>query len=191
MFVRNPIDENYSLTARPGWLRLTGSAVTLNDVDSPTFSGRRQTDLSCRASTRLLFDPRAPNEEAGLVLRGNDRNHCEIVATLRDGKRKVGLRKVFNGETVEPVTFHDAPAGELILSVRAAPLSYEFFCQMADGRQIHLGTARTRDLSTETLTAQKNANFNFTGVVIGLFATGNGAPCKVPADFDWFEYERE
>jgi len=38
------------------------------------------------------------------------------------------------------------------------------------------------------LTSQKNADFNFTGVVIALFATGNGQASFVPADFDWFEY---
>ena len=69
----------------------------------------------------------------------------------------------------------------------ATPLSYEFFFQAADGLETSLGTARTRDLSTETLTAQKDAHFNFTGVVIGLFATGNGNASSVPADFDWFE----
>ncbi|WP_311519602.1 beta-xylosidase family glycoside hydrolase [Paenibacillus albidus] len=28
----------------------------------------------------------------------------------------------------------------------------------------------------------------FTGVVIGLYATGNGRPSGTPARFDWFEY---
>ena len=36
---------------------------------------------------------------------------------------------------------------------------------------------------------QKGANFNFTGVFIGLFATGNGQHRTAPADFDWFEYQ--
>src|SRR5208283_2921355 len=58
-YLRNPYVENYSLTDRPGWLRLRGTAVTLNDVDSPTFVGRRQTDLACEISTRLSFSPKA------------------------------------------------------------------------------------------------------------------------------------
>ncbi|HOP97113.1 MAG TPA: glycoside hydrolase family 43 protein [Verrucomicrobiota bacterium] len=189
--VRNPVEANYSLIDRPGFLRLTGSAVTLNDIDSPTFVGVRQRDLSCRASTRLLFNPQGTNEEAGLALRGNERNHCEIVVTLREGRRQVGLRKILDGTEREPVRFFEVPSGELILSVKAAPLEYRFVCQQADGRQIDLGTLATRDLSTETLTAQENANFNFTGVVIGVFATGNGRRSTSPADFDWFEYERE
>ncbi|HEX4350634.1 MAG TPA: glycoside hydrolase family 43 protein [Verrucomicrobiae bacterium] len=186
-YVRNPVEQNYSLSERPGWLRLHGSAVTLNDEDAPTFVGRRQTDLNCRAAARLDFQPQYTNEEAGLTLRGNEKNHCDIVVALVDGKRQVGLRKILDGQLSEPVSFHEIPAGEVVLSVQASPLSYEFFCQAAGGRETSLGTARTRDLSTETLTAQQNAHFNFTGVVIGLFATGNGSAGSAPADFDWFE----
>ena len=29
----------------------------------------------------------------------------------------------------------------------------------------------------------------FTGVYFGMYATGNGEPCRAPADFDWFDYE--
>jgi beta-xylosidase len=188
VFVRNPVEQNYSLSERPGWLRLHGSAVTLNDEDTPTFVGRRQTDLNCVASTKVDFSPAQTNEEAGLTLRGNERNHFDIVVTRRDGQRVVGLRKILDGQLSEPLSFQEIPAGEVILSVKAAPLSYEFFYTAANGRETSLGAARTRDLSTETLTGQKGAHFNFTGVVIGLFATGNGSAAGVPADFDWFEY---
>jgi beta-xylosidase len=31
----------------------------------------------------------------------------------------------------------------------------------------------------------------FTGMILGLYATGNGAPCNAPADFDCSEYTTE
>ena len=187
-YVRNPVEQNYSLAERPGWLRLHGSAVTLNDMDSPTFAGRRQTDLKCRMSTKLDFSPTQTNEEAGLTLRGNDHNHFDIVVKQADGKRQAGLRKMLAGQLSEAITWHELPPGEVILSVQATPLAYEFFYTTAAGKETSLGTALTRDLSTETLTGQAGAHFNFTGVVAGLFTSGNGRPCSVPADFDWFEY---
>ena len=52
-------------------------------------------------------------------------------------------------------------------------------------------TAPTRDLSSESLTDEKHFNYNFTGVFIGLYATGNGRTSRVPADFDWFEYRAD
>jgi alpha-N-arabinofuranosidase len=29
----------------------------------------------------------------------------------------------------------------------------------------------------------------FTGVYLAMYASGNGAPCTAPADFDWFDYQ--
>ena len=183
-FLRNPYGENFSLTERPGWLRLKGSPVTMNDVDSPSFVGRRQTDLSCRFSTRLDFKPQRENEEAGLVIRGNEKNHFEIGVTLKDGKRQVFFRKILDGKMSEPVHFEPAGGGDVVLSVKAAPLSYEFFCQPKNGLIKKLGSALTRDLSSEKIGG-------FTGVFIGLYATGNGQTNTVPADFDWFEYKAD
>jgi beta-xylosidase len=186
-FVRNPAERDYSLAERPGWLRLHGSPVTLNDEQSPTFLGRRQTELNCRLATKLDFQPQQTNEEAGLTLRGNERNHLDIVVTLADGQRQVGLRKILAGQLSEPVAWHELPAGDVVLSVKATPLNYEFFYQAAGGPEIRLGTGQTRDLSTEMLSSQQGGHFNFTGVVAGLFASGNGRASTAPADFDWFE----
>jgi alpha-N-arabinofuranosidase len=44
-----------------------------------------------------------------------------------------------------------------------------------------LAEGETRYLSTEVASG-------FTGVYFAMYATGNGAPCAAPADFDWFEY---
>ena len=41
VFLRNPDPHDWSLSARPGFLRLTGSAVTLDDVASPALVLRR------------------------------------------------------------------------------------------------------------------------------------------------------
>jgi alpha-N-arabinofuranosidase len=180
-FLRNPYAADFSLTERPGWLRLNGSAVTLNNQDSPAFVGRRQTDLVCVAQTRLSFNPQRENEEAGLVLRGNEKNHYEIGLTFKDGKRQVFLRKTVDGKIVEPVQYQEVGSGDVVLSVTTAPLAYEFSCQPASGAEKKLGTALTCDLSSEKAGG-------FTGVYIGLYATGNGQKSTQPADFDWFEY---
>jgi alpha-N-arabinofuranosidase len=180
-YLRNPYEKHYSLTERPGYLRLKGSAVTMNDQDSPAFVGRRQSDLNCRISTRLSFEPQRENEEAGLVLRGNERNHFEIGITLRQGKRQVFFREVLDGKTVVPVRFEDAGSGDVVLTVQASPTAYQFFYETPSGSRKALGTALTRDLSSEKVGG-------FTGVYAGMYATGNGQESTRPADFDWFEY---
>jgi xylan 1,4-beta-xylosidase len=87
------------------------------------------------------------------------------------------------------VQFEKIGSGDIVLSVKTLPLSCEFFHSSPHGHAKSLGTALTRDLSSEKLTDEKHFDYNFTGVFIGLYATGNGRTNSVPADFDWFEYE--
>ncbi|MBN1457129.1 MAG: glycoside hydrolase family 43 protein [Sedimentisphaerales bacterium] len=183
-FLRNPYEDDYSLTARPGYLRLNGSALTLSDQDSPAFVGRRQTDLSCRFSTRIDFEPKSENEEAGLVIRGNEKNHYDIGITLKEGKRKAFCRKILGGKSAEPVYYVDICEDEVVFCVKATPLSYEFICKSNDGSVKNLGSALTRELSSERIGG-------FTGVYLGLYASGNGLESTSPADFDFFEYDQE
>ena len=156
----------------------------MSDQDSPAFVGRRQTDLACHASTKLSFEPQHKNEEAGLVLRGNERNHFDFGVALKDGKRLVFFRKIQDGKVVKPIEYAELGPGDVILSVAAMPLSYDFFYQQGKAQPRKLGTALTRDLSSEKIGG-------FTGVFIGLYATGNGQKSTSPADFDWFEYRPE
>ena len=186
-YLRNPNEADYSFSERAGWLRLHGSALALTNQDTQTFIGQPQTAFDCRVVTKLSFNPQQPNEEAGLVLRGDDRNHYEIGIQLKDGKRHAFLRKVLNGKITEPVSTLEIAHDDVVLSVKATPLQYEFFCQSAQGKETSLGTAPTKSLSSETITTQ-NAGMSFIGVFVGLYATGNGQRSTVPADFDWFEY---
>ena len=64
---RNPLRENYSLDARPGWLRLTGSTDSLdNDLGRITFVGRRQQHFDCRFAALVDFEPATDMKKPGL-----------------------------------------------------------------------------------------------------------------------------
>ena len=158
----------------------------MSDKDSPTFVGQRQTDFNCVVSTALTFEPNSENEEAGLVVRGNERHHYDLAVTLKDGKRQVLLRKVFKGQLIEPVKYAEIGNGPVILTVKASPLSYEFFYKSKKGKSVSIGTAKTKDLSVEAIGFEDG--MCFTGDYFGLYATGNGQKSTTPADFNWFEY---
>ena len=181
-FLRNPRPRDWSLSERPGYLRLHGSAVTLNDQDSPAFVGRRQGFLSGTASAKVAFDPRREGDEAGLVLRGNDKNHVEIGVAHKSGKRCAFLRRTTDGKVVGEVEYFEIPAGDVALSVEATPLEYELKYQAGTGPAVSLGSVPTQSLSSEKIGG-------FTGVFFGMYATGNGQASESPADFDWFEYQ--
>jgi len=168
---------------RPGFLRLNGSAITMEDQDSPAFLGRRQTAMECRVATKLDFYPQNDNEEAGLVIRGNEVNRAEIGITIKDGKRHVFFMNMVKGELVEPIRYEEIEDGEVILSVEAKPLSYELFYQINDEPAKSMGKVLTKYLTFEEV-----VGYLFTGVYFGMYATGNGKVSTTPADFDWFEF---
>jgi len=171
-FLRNPRVEDWSLATRPGWLRLNGSAVTLDAEDSPAFVGRRQEHFKCVVRARLEFKPQHENEEAGLVAYMSPQHHYEIA--VKDS-RVIVRRRV--GSLVVEVASVPVPTGPVVLSIVAEPHRYQFLL----GEQC-LAEGETKFLSTEVAGG-------FTGVYFAMYATGNGQRSAAPADFDWFDYE--
>jgi alpha-N-arabinofuranosidase len=182
-YLRNPQPELYSLLERPGYLRLRGSADGLDDVASPAWLGRRQCHFAVQAAVRLEFRPETAREEAGLAVRMNERHHYEIFVTLRGGTLSVVLRRVIGSLRAE-VACEPLPSSDhgWVLAVQAERGNYVFCYGLSEHELRPLGSGETRYLSTEVAGG-------FTGVYFAMYATGNGAPCAQPADFDWFDYQ--
>jgi alpha-N-arabinofuranosidase len=182
-FLRNPDPGLYSLDQRSGYLRLRGSVHGLDDVASPAWVGRRQCHLAVRAATCVEFQPAAEREEAGLVVRMNERHHYEVFQTLRAGQPSVVLRRRIGSLRAEVASRSLSPSetSRLVLAVEADRDRYVFCCGPSENDLRPLGEGETRYLSTEVASG-------FTGVYFAMYATGNGTPCVRPADFDWFEY---
>lgn len=77
-----PLKREWSLTARPGWLRLHGGPYNLQSLESPTMLLRKQTRSTGIWTTRIDFNPTKETYEAGTVLYWN----CYTSASI-------GLRK--------------------------------------------------------------------------------------------------
>jgi alpha-N-arabinofuranosidase len=75
--------------------------------------------------------------------------------------------------------------GVITLEVVADETSYDFKVTVAE-TTIALGKLPVQVLSAEDIGT--HGRHHFTGVMIGLYATGNGKRATAPADFDWFEY---
>jgi alpha-N-arabinofuranosidase len=181
-FVRNPHAADWSLSANPGFLRLNGSKISFKEKDSPAFIGRRQTAFNVVASIMIDFTAKATNEEAGLVVRGDDVNHFDFLITMLGGKRVLMLRKYLQDKTTS-LNYKELPdTDNVILRISATDLQYKFWVQEEGKTAELIGTSSTIDLSTEKIGG-------FTGTYIGMYASGNGSANTHPADFDWFDYE--
>lgn len=192
-FLRNPRARDWSLTKRPGHLRLVGSTVTLDDVDSPALVARRQQHFDVRCHTLLEFSPRRVNQEAGLTIRANENFHYDL-AVRKTGsgarsRRQVLLRARTRGLT-KVMTRLPIPAdGPIHLQVTATRRWYAFSACVGLGTVVpmrRLGKLSTEALSSESIWASGTSYF--TGVFFALYATGNRVRSTVPADFDWFDY---
>jgi len=188
MFVRNPRRGSASLRERPGHLRLRGTSATLCDVSSPALVCRRQQHLAVTATTLLDFEPRRPNEEAGICVRASEGFHVALLVGRAVRGRELRLVRTLSGRA-HTLARQRVGDGPVTLRVRATDRAYTFLGG-ANGRLRPLGNVRTRALAAETILG-RTGRHHFTGAVIGLYATGNGLRSTTPADFDWFDYVPE
>ncbi len=180
-FVRNPEEENYDLTSTPGFVCLRGSKLTLSDAGSPTLIARRQEHFHFQATTLLNFDPTNPNEEAGMTVRMNETNHYEIGIKLEGNARRILVRRRVGDMKLIANMLH-IPDGPIRIRISSDREFYYFHFSPEDGAFETITKANVRYISQEV-------SGGFTGVYIGLYATGNGKPAETPACFDYFDYE--
>jgi xylan 1,4-beta-xylosidase len=185
VFVRNPARGSWSLRQRPGFLRLWGQATSLSDVASPALVCRRQQHMEMTSRTLLTFEPRGPNEQAGLCVRANESFHAALLVRACERGREVTLVRTLAGRQTTLGSARLA-SGPVTLEVGATVDEYVFRAG-AERRVEELGRVRTRAFSAETI-LRRTGRHHFTGAVIGMFATGAGSPATVPADFHWFDY---
>jgi len=184
-YIRNPDPSRYSLCERPGWLRLKGGAATFDDHRSPTALLRRQRHFDVEFAAFMDFAPVRDGDEAGLVLRQTDSIHAEFCVVSKNGANHLVLR--LTEPTGKSIVYdRPAPRGPFLLRVTADRDRYHFRCGGAGGTEIDAGDFATSRLSVEV--AGRNNQMCFTGMMIGVYATGNGADAASPADFDWFDY---
>jgi xylan 1,4-beta-xylosidase len=179
-FIGNPDPARWSLTQRPGWLTLLGSADRLDDGPGVVFVGRRQAHFNCEVATALDYDPDLHGEEAGLTVWMNPRHHYDLAVSSGDGARRIRVCARL-GNLVAVVAQDLLPEGLVILLVRADRYTYEFAIRPQAGDEHVLATLEARYLATEVAGG-------FTGVYFGLYARGNGQGDPTPAYFDWFDY---
>ncbi len=180
-FLRNPDEASWSLKNKPGSLTLTGNSHTLDEAASPAFIGRRQQHFSCVSTVNLDFNPVAENETAGITVLMNERHHYDLYIQKEGNDRYIVLRyRLGSIKHIEKKA--KLPSGPVQLRINAEQLLYTFAYLPAGASDfIPLGSMETRYLSSEVAGG-------FTGVYLGMFASGNGKVSASPAWFDWFEY---
>jgi xylan 1,4-beta-xylosidase len=177
-FLRTPREEFYSLTERPGFLRLKVRPQKLSEQSNPSFVGRRQQHINFTAETAFEFTPQQ-NEHAGLALVQSTDFHFLFIVTC-ESEPVIRLIKRSHGKD-ETLAEHPVSAGHYTLKVTAHEQDYNFYFSTNGQWQTLAENIDGRILSTPVAGG-------FVGAYIAMYASSNGQPSANHADFDWFEY---
>lgn len=190
----------YSLTQRPGWLRLYTAAGDITQTQPCAYLGVRQSSYDCTVRCRMEFCPQSEHETAGLVLYQNHENHLRIELGIEpgigNGIDTGGSDICGNASRALCVTEHicgiDHVAAVYPLQTDGAvELMLTLHDQKGavsvteDGVQIHV--AQDLDLMPYTTEAAGG----FVGCTIGMYASGHGTDCDNHADIAWFTYKND
>jgi xylan 1,4-beta-xylosidase len=179
--LRTPRDHFWSLTERPGHLRLRLRPTKLSEWANPSFVGRRQQHINCSAQTVMDFVPDNDHECAGMVVLQNSDYHFRFVVSQVNGERVIRLIKRQQGEESTLVEMSLAQ-NRHYLKVEAQGQAYSFYTS-TDGTH---WTPVAENVDGRILSTTVAGGF--VGTYIGLYASSNGHPSQTAADFDWFDY---
>jgi len=201
VYNRFPDPSAFSVSSKghPNTLRLTPSVLNLTGLDGrraetpQTFVGRRQEHVEFTLQVTLDFDPRQDEEEAGITVFLNQAQHFDLgVVALSPQKavqagysgvppsdtlsRYIRLRAQ-NTTNIKSIADHDSR--KIHLQIEAVNNTWYAFRYMTPS-QTHwttLGWGISSQVSG-----------GFTGTILGMFATGNGAQGSDYAYFSDFIY---
>ncbi len=181
-FVRNPDPAMFSLTERPGFLRISTSSVA---VDAPAPIGllvQRETSHRFTAETTLEFAPVA-NEEAGLLSYYDTKCHITLGVSGTEKARFITLTECRAGVKSLLARHPVGLIGSIQLRMTVDGLKRAFFFR-EEGLQLWREAGHIADAGF--LSDEKTPEWGFTGTMTGIFAVNHGSGNSLPACFDGF-----
>ncbi|WP_333838617.1 glycoside hydrolase family 43 protein [Novosphingobium sp.] len=187
-WLRTPhADRLFSLSARPGYLRLYGRE-TVGSQFEQALVARRQTHHAWSAETLLDFDPRSFQQAAGLICYYNSTKFHYLLVSEEDGAR---VLQVMSASPEDPdgtslITVAMLPAGPIALRAECDGPVLRFSWR-AQAQQVWQRVDCVCDASVLSDEVTRPGLPNFTGSFVGMACqdmSGRGTP----ADFAWFRY---
>ena len=188
-FYHTPHKKWWSLTERPGHLRIYLQKPDPAQQTNTPVIARRITQFSYTAATQIDFNPQG-YESAGLIALMNqngmfrlelfnDKNGRQVrLVKYSFPKRNQGKRI---NEIVDTVKVSNQPIG---LIVEAEGFDYRFYVADNNVRK-RIGKVEDGRIISKQLAR------GYMGAYVGVFATSNSTESKNYADFDWFTYQPE
>jgi len=155
--------------------------VKLDDIDSPTFVGRRQEHFNFNATTSLEMFKAQSGDESGITVLMNNISHYDLVLRKEaTGENKILLRYRLGEMThiAREIVVHSE---KVVFQVKGESNFYSFAYSLNGSDYKIINKMDVRFLSSETAGG-------FTGIYLGLFSTSDSKLSKAYTDFDYFTY---
>jgi xylan 1,4-beta-xylosidase len=181
--LRVPVDPVfYSLTARPGFLRLRGGQSPVSQFRQ-TLLARRQMDFSFSAETYLEFEPKSFQELAGLCWRYDENNQYLLAVSYDERRGRVlSVQIMKGGEYLKTEDTDVNTDGGIWLGLTVREHTGRFRYSL-DGKT---WVSLRPDLDSAVL-SDEYFHDGFTGAFTGIFCIDT-AQYAALADFEYFTY---
>lgn len=157
-YIRCPVNSNYDI--KDDKISLTPTTITLDDVDTPTFLGVRQSEFNTEFSATFS----GAIGEAGLTAIMDEKHHYEIARVIEENGEGFAFARFHVGSAIGltksiPIKKND----EITLKIISTNANYSFFA-IINGEEKLLGEADSQHLSSEVAGG-------FTGVYEGVYSS--------------------
>jgi alpha-N-arabinofuranosidase len=147
---------------------------------NPSLIARRIESHVWKVSAKLAFDSKKENEQAGIIIYRNSKNHFQLVKE----KDEIILIKTKRGQRTE-IARLPYPENEVVLAVEADKTKVKFGFGSSTENLQNMGGEEELTLISDEVAG------GFNGPFVGMYATSNGRDSKTVAEFDWFKYEEK
>jgi len=213
--IRTPREQFFSLTERPGHLRLKLRPQGLVDIlkapaydeskrlcqketiiDNPSFIGRRIQHINFDVCTKMEFNPKNDLEVAGIAMLQDNNHQFRFEYSTENGEQVIRLMKCiakvdmdFHAKTFS----YENTESKLAQKVFNSEILYLKVSVRGQDYSFYYGSSLdSMELLIENVDGRilcSDVAGGCVGTYIGMFASSNGVACDNIADFDWFEYK--
>lgn len=184
-FARNPDKGSYSLTERPGFLRIWTRDGQLSEIRAKNTLLRREQELSYTASTKLEFYPTRDGEQAGLTCYYSTVTYVRLSLCYEQGRKLMLVINRNHGEEIMAV-IDNIKEQPVYLKVMVERLTRTFYYSY-DGEHWEL-VGKLENCIYLCDEGVPDDRKRHTGTLVGIYANNGGCSSRIPADFDYFEY---
>lgn len=181
-FRRNPVENDYSLNERKGFLRIYTGNFDIDTVLGRNLIVQRERWLTYEASTKINFNPMS-KEQAGITCYYDTKTYARL-GLQRDSLGVLSLILEEMNQGIKSLNLITKPiiGTTIYLKLKVDKLQREFYYSYDNHQWRKAGNIP----NASYLSDQGTPNWGFMGMMVGVFAFNKGTGKRIPADFDWF-----